>query len=252
MWAAHALEVQRAEHDAKLAPIHVVFARIAVPHGRAEQHFDEQWIGDCLAEHLTSAKLKDVLVQVVVIKDLAEQTPEVVALTGKRALDFGFEQLDVVVKAQVHAGKGNQRSDLRGEREVFPRKAQLPQKPYERAFLGAFRGEIRYCMQSDVIVAPPQAIERVQAADRVVPLEDADSLLVVGESDARRETREAGADDNCVIHGSTTSPRLVFGTITFLRCPSSAAPDTRQCWRGWRGVDSPLRESGCGDACGAP
>src|SRR5437763_33397 len=42
---AHAFQVQRAEHDAKLAPVHVVLTGIAVPHSRAEQHFEEQRVG---------------------------------------------------------------------------------------------------------------------------------------------------------------------------------------------------------------
>ncbi len=37
------------EHDAKLTEVHIVFARVAVPHEWTEEHLDQQWIADCFA-----------------------------------------------------------------------------------------------------------------------------------------------------------------------------------------------------------
>jgi hypothetical protein len=61
---------------------------------------------------------------------LTEQAMEIVALARKGTGDFGLEKADVVVEGQLHAGKGNQRSNLRGKRKVFPRKAQLSEEPW--------------------------------------------------------------------------------------------------------------------------
>ena len=55
-------------------------------------------------------------------------------------------------------------------------------------------------METDVVVASVHAIERIQAADGVVAFENANFLVVVGEPNARRQTRHASADDDGVVH----------------------------------------------------
>ena len=42
------LEKNAPKHDAKLAPVHIVFASISIPHQRAKQHFDQQGIAEDL------------------------------------------------------------------------------------------------------------------------------------------------------------------------------------------------------------
>ena len=58
---------------------------------------------------------------------------------------------------------------------------------------GAFAGE------ADIKIPPPQPIKRVQAANRIVPLQNADSLLVIGQSDASRQAGQTGANDDGVV-----------------------------------------------------
>jgi hypothetical protein len=54
-------------------------------------------------------------------------------------------------------------------------------------------------VQPDVVLAPAQAVEAVQAAGRVVALEDADPLAEVRQPDPRRQAGESGADDGDVV-----------------------------------------------------
>jgi hypothetical protein len=76
----------------------------------------------------------------------------------------------------------------------------LPQQPGERAGLGALGCEVGDCVQTNVIIAAAQAIKGVQPADRGVPLENADSLVVIGQANPSRQPRHAGPDDDRIVH----------------------------------------------------
>src|SRR5439155_752119 len=82
---AHAFQVKGSKHDAELAPIHVALAGVAVPHRGAEQHLDQQRVGDDPGQDVPRAELENVLAQVVIVENLAKQALEVVALAGKGA-----------------------------------------------------------------------------------------------------------------------------------------------------------------------
>ena len=70
---------------------------------------------------------------------------------------------------------------------------------------------LRDGVQTDVVVAIAQPVERVQPADRRVPLENDDALLVMRQAYARRQPRQPGSDDNGVVHrGSWFSVCLVL------------------------------------------
>jgi hypothetical protein len=43
---AEAFQKDAAEHDRELAPVHIVLARRAVKHQRAEKHLDQERVGD--------------------------------------------------------------------------------------------------------------------------------------------------------------------------------------------------------------
>ncbi len=112
---------------------------------------------------------------------------EVVGLVGKRPGDFVAQRAVVVVEFQSRAGESDLRAELRGDGEVVPRESQLPQQPGERAGLRALGRKVGERVQADVVIAAAEAIERVQPADRVVPLEDADTLVVVRQPNPGRE-----------------------------------------------------------------
>ena len=93
---------------------------------------------------------------------------------------------------------------------------QLGQRPAPRA-LGSV---IRQGVQSDVVGPAALPIEGVQPADGAVPFEDADPLAEMGQANAGRQSRHAGADDDRVVHGG---PRQDTATTSATRFPKSAA-----------------------------
>src|SRR5205814_1418159 len=101
----------------------------------------------------------------------------------------------------------NSRAKLWRQRKIFPREPKLAKKPDQGAFLRALRRIVRDGVQSDVVIAAPETIERIQAADRIVPLQNADPLLVIGQADASRQTGETGADDDRVVRARTERRR---------------------------------------------
>src|SRR5262249_15994185 len=126
-------------------------------------------------------------------------------------------------EGQTHAGEGNGRADLRNQRKIVPRKAELPQQPGQWPLLGTLGREIRDGVEAHVVVATAEAIKRVQPANRGVPLEDADSLLVVCQSNPGGQTRHASADDDRVVAQAWHPPlnnsplNTYFFTRSFIR-----------------------------------
>ena len=89
-----------AEHDRELAEVHVVLARAAVEHQRAEQHVDQQRIADQLADERAGRNGGRGLVQVVVVDDRGGQLAKLSFSAGKRRCTSLAKQLEVVVEAQ--------------------------------------------------------------------------------------------------------------------------------------------------------
>ena len=57
-------------------------------------------------------------------------------------------------------------------------------------------------MQAHVIIAAAEPVERIQAADHGVPLENAHRFFVIGQTDACGQARHSGADDRDIVgHG---------------------------------------------------
>ena len=128
------------------------------------------------------------LAEVVVLDDLARSAGRSCrpAAGNARATSLA-KRVGVVVEPQPHAGKRDLGADLRRDREVVPRHPQLPQQPRERAGLRALGRDVGERVQADVVVAAAEAIERIQPADRVVPLENADPLVVVRQPNPGRQ-----------------------------------------------------------------
>ena len=196
----HPFQENAAEHDAELAPVHILLAGVAVPHQRAQQHFNQQRLVEQFPQSRSTRHSEMLVVQIVVIDDGGEQSLEVVGLAGKEAADFRFQPPDLVVEIEMDAGKGDPRADLGRERQVFPFEPQLPQQPGQRSLLRALRGEVRDRMQADIEIAAAEAIKRIQSADRGVAFEHAHLLLVVGQPNAGGEARHSRADDQRVVH----------------------------------------------------
>jgi hypothetical protein len=57
-------------------------------------------------------------------------------------------------------------------------------------------------MEADVVLAAVQAVEAVEAAGDVVPLENADALAEMRQPDSRRQAGQARPDDRDVVVGT--------------------------------------------------
>ena len=121
------LEKDAAEEDRELGEIHVVLARGAVKHQRAKQHLNQQRIADVLADH-GPRRPPAGGAQIVVIEQSVDEALEVVDFGRKGAADFGAEKVEIVLKSQRYAGKGDRRPDLGDQGEIFPAHAELAQQ----------------------------------------------------------------------------------------------------------------------------
>ena len=65
------------------------------------------------------------VVQIVVIQDLAREVAEGILLPWKGPRDLGMEQFQAIAKSQLDPGKDDRRSDLGREGKIFPTKPQL-------------------------------------------------------------------------------------------------------------------------------
>ena len=120
-----------------MAEIHVVLARTAVEHQRAEQHFDQQRIGDRGRTNFAGRSGGRRRFELIVVEEFAEQSPKVVALARESSVDFGREQCGIVAEPQADAGKGDRRADLLGQSKSSHGQPQLPQQARQRALLRA-------------------------------------------------------------------------------------------------------------------
>jgi hypothetical protein len=157
---------------------------LAIELQRAEKHLDQQRIANPLADDLPGRLIGQRAVQIVVVDDRGGQLFEVVFFRGKGAVYFAAEEVEIVVELQRHARERDRRANLRHEREIFPVKAELAKQPCQRAFAGPLGREVGHRVQPDVEVATAEPIERVQAPNGRVPLEDADPLVEVRQTNA--------------------------------------------------------------------
>src|SRR5207248_1088827 len=104
---AHAFQIQRPKENAELPPIHVGLAGVAIPHRGTKQHLDEQRVGNHVAQNLAGGKLEDILIQVVVVEDLAQQPAKIIGLCRESAGDLTFQEADVVVERQPYTRKSD-------------------------------------------------------------------------------------------------------------------------------------------------
>ncbi len=194
-----------AEHDAELPEVHVVLAGVAVEHQRAEEHLDQQRIADDLARRPRGPSGRAVAGpgrrSRAICADAAARSCR--SAPGNCRATSARKQLEVVV--ELAARRRETRSPSRPAAQSAKssqRNPQLPQQPGQRARFVPLGREVGHGVQADVVVAAAEPVERVQPADRVVPLEHADALVVVGQANAGRQPRHAGADDDRVVHAT--------------------------------------------------
>ena len=81
------------------------------------------------------------------------------------------------------------------------RKRELTNQLRQRTFLRSLAGKVGHRVETNIIVASPQAVERIQSADRVVPLENADPLVEVGQANPGSEPAHPSTDDDRIVLG---------------------------------------------------
>ena len=87
-------------------------------------------------------------------------------------------------------------------------------------------GEICDGVESDVVVAFSQPVERIQPADSIVSFEQADRLFKVSEADARGQPGQTGTDDDSVVfHAAVrgTGFKTRFVVAGFAKSPMLSA-----------------------------
>ncbi len=196
-----ALEVERPEHDGKLADVHVVLAGAAVEHEGAEEQVLEQRVGDRPPQERPGrAGLGEPRERQ--LADKAGHLAEALELGGELGGDLGLQDREVVREAQAPLPgrpEGHPGALLGAEGELLPVDPQLAQDLAERRPLDPGGDVVGHRVEADVKLAAALAVEAVQAADGVVALEDADPLAEVGQPDPGGQAGQAGSDDGDVV-----------------------------------------------------
>src|SRR5207249_9992627 len=96
------------EHHHKLAELHVALCRVAVNHQGAEEHVDQQGIGEVARDDLPAGHGFRLEIELVVVLDAGHETEEMVLL-GREVLD---DLLDEALKVVVEAERDARKSDL--------------------------------------------------------------------------------------------------------------------------------------------
>ena len=198
-WPAEAFLENAFEHDHELVEVHIVRSGASVEHQGAEEHINEQGIGDVFAENAAGGYGLTFKVESIMFGDAGDEFSEAIDLCGEGIGDLFNEEVELVGEEQRAAGERDGGSDLWAKVKVFPGHAELPQKFAERAAAGTGFSVVGDGVQADVVVAASQAVERVESADGCVPFEDADLFFVIGQSDSRGQPGHAGSDDDCVV-----------------------------------------------------
>jgi hypothetical protein len=132
-----------------------VLTGVAVPHERAEQHFDQQGVTERFAQDLASGLAIGVFVEVVVVNELVDQTAIVVLLGRERARDFRFQQFGFVAEAEHHLRKTDRGANLGRQCEIVPLKRNWRSRRAAVHRLAPAWREIRDGVQADVVVPAP-------------------------------------------------------------------------------------------------
>ena len=230
--SSQTLQEDRAEHDGKLAEIHVPLAGAAVIEQGAKNHLGQEWIVDIAAHHLSRRRLGVRQPELFVSDQLVHQPAKTVDLAGEPVGHLRLEKLVVVGEAEGHVGKRDRRTTLLRQRQFVPREPQLAEEPGQGAFAGALGSIVGHRVQTDVVVSSRLSVVGVQTADRRMPLQDTHLLVEVGQTNPSRQTRHAGADNDSIVHGSYRLPQplsredppSVFGTY-------SSRPAVTKCHR---------------------
>ncbi len=139
------------------------------------------------------------MLEVVVIDESLEQAGEGILLMRELGCDFAFQQSDIVIEMESHAGKGDGGSSLGCELEFIPSESQLFEQPRQGASFRSSLGEVGHRMEADIVIASVHAIEGVEAADGPMLFEDADLLIVHSQPDTGGQSAHARADDDRVV-----------------------------------------------------
>ena len=107
--------------------------------------------------------------------------------------------LTAMISGAVSMAAGSYLSS-NAQKDIFDKEIVEAEKLAERAVSLALLRVIGHRVQADVVVAAAKTVKRVQSADRVVPLQDADPLIEVCQTDSGRKPRHARADDDGVVH----------------------------------------------------
>ena len=152
-----------------------------------------------LLEHLPAGDRLLVEIQLIERIDRLDQLPESIRLMRENRGDLVDERRKVIAEVEAATRKDHGRSALRFQVEIVPAEPELLEQLGQRTGLRPGSGIVRDRVQTDVVVPPAKPVERVQAADRRMPLDDADRLLVVGQPDPGGEAGHAGTDDESVV-----------------------------------------------------
>ena len=206
--AREALEKDRPEHDAKLDEIHVLLLRAAVIHQGTEQHVLQAARSERCRRTTARADTGGEFVRGAVRgPERADQPPEAVDLPGKCRRHLRLQHRRVVGETQhvlAPGAEGHVRLQLRTEVELLPLDPELAQQLAQRRALDPRRHVIGHGVQADVVLPAVDAVEAVQPAGGVVPLQDADPPAEMRQTDAGGQAGHAGADDGHVIVGGRT------------------------------------------------
>jgi hypothetical protein len=199
--AGEALEKEGPEHDRELVQVHVVLPGASVEHEGAQQHVLKQRVGDRLPDVPAGRGARTGAHE----GGLAHEPgypAEPVGLRREPRHDLRLEKREVVAESEhaLPAGpEGDPRALLGAKRKLLPLDPQLAQDLAERRPPDSLRDEVGDGMQSDVVLAPVQAVEAVQSAHGVVALEDAYALSEVRQPNPRRQAGEPGSDDGDIV-----------------------------------------------------
>ena len=120
-------------------------------------------------------------------------------LSGEDFRDLLLEEGQFVGEPQSPSGEDDAGFNLRAEGEIVPAQPQLSQQFAERPGLRAGCGVVRDRVQSDIVIAFAEPVERVQSADRPMLLDAANLLVEVSQPRPGGEPRESRTNDDRVV-----------------------------------------------------
>ena len=189
------------EKEREDAEVHVVFRRPAVHQHRAKEHVGEYGIAHIFTQDRPGREIRAVG-RIDRLPDALGEPAKAVDLRREDPGHLGLEEREIVREAERRLApgpEGDPRPLLLAELELLAADPQLPQERPERRPLDAGPDEIGHRMQPDVELPAGDAVEAVQPAHGVVPLEDAHPLAEVGQPDASRQPGKPRPNDRNVV-----------------------------------------------------